>query len=215
MSHGEIPAEVDLLVLGAGAGGMAAALSGAVLGLDVLLVEKSDKVGGTTARSAGSAWLPNSRHSPPGSDSFEQALTYLRNAVGNRLNEARATAFLRAAPEVVALLEDNTALKLRAYPHHPDYLAELDGATLAGRVLEPEPFDASVLGGRFEDLQPPLPEFMLLGGMMVDRADIRDLMTATSDPAAFGRSLRLLARYAVDRLRHRRDTRLVMGNALV
>ena len=57
-----IPSEVDLLVLGAGAGGMTAALSAAILGLDVVLIEKAETVGGTTARSAGSVWVPNSRH---------------------------------------------------------------------------------------------------------------------------------------------------------
>jgi succinate dehydrogenase/fumarate reductase flavoprotein subunit len=46
--------DVDLLVLGSGAGGMTAALTAATLGLHVLLVEKTEWIGGTTARSAGS-----------------------------------------------------------------------------------------------------------------------------------------------------------------
>ena len=80
---------------------------------------------------------------------------------------------------MVDFLEDNTAVRFRAYPYHPDYLATLEGATLRGRVLEPVPFDAAVLGPRFCDLRPALPEFMLFGGMMVDRADIGHLMGAT------------------------------------
>jgi succinate dehydrogenase/fumarate reductase flavoprotein subunit len=211
----EVPPEVDLLVLGAGAGGMTAALTAAVLGLRVLLIEKTGLVGGTTARSAGSVWVPNSRHSPPGEDSFEKALTYLQQAVGNRLDTDRATAFLRAAPEMVDLLEDNTAVRFRAYPYHPDYLATLEGATLRGRVLEPVPFDATVLGPRFRNLRPPLPEFMLFGRMMVDRADIGHLMDATRKISSFRHAIRLLARYGADRLRHHRGARLVMGNALV
>lgn len=210
-----IPDDVDLLVLGSGAGGMTAALTGAILGLRVLLIEKTDRIGGTSARSAGSVWVPNTRHSPRGRDSFERALSYLRNAVGNRLDEDMATAFLRAAPEMVDFLEDNTCVKFRAYPHHPDYLAKLEGATLSGRVLEPLPFDARVLGRRFRDLRPPLPEFTLLGGMMVDRTDVGHLMKATRDPSSFGHALRLVMRYGADRLRHHRGTRLVMGNALV
>jgi succinate dehydrogenase/fumarate reductase flavoprotein subunit len=210
-----IPPEVDLLVLGAGAGGMTAALTAAVLGLRVLLVEKTQLVGGTSARSAGSVWVPNSRHSPPGEDSIENALAYLRAAVGNRLDADRATAFLHAAPEMVDFLEDNTAVRFRPYPYHPDYLATLEGATLRGRVLEPVPFDAAVLGARFRDLRPPLPEFMLFGGMMVDRTDIGHLMAATRKLSSFRHAIRLLARYGTDRLRHRRGTRLVMGNALV
>src|SRR2546430_2275038 len=45
---------------------------------------------------------------------------------------------LAAAPEMVAFLEDNTAVALRAYAHHPDYRATLEGATLSGRVLRSE-----------------------------------------------------------------------------
>lgn len=211
----DIPAEVDLLVLVAGAGGMTAVLTAAVLGLRVLLVEKTGLVGGTSARSAGSVWLPNSRHSPPGEDSIEKALTYLRHAVGDRLDRARASAFLQAAPEMVDFLEDNAAVRFRAYPYHPDYLATLEGATLRGRVLEPLPFDAAVLGPRFCDLRPPLPEFMLFGGMMVDRTDIGHLMGATRKISSFRHAIRLLGRYGIDRLRHSRGARLVMGNALV
>jgi len=194
---------------------MTAALSAAVLGLEVLLVEKTEWIGGTTARSAGSLWVPNTRHSPPGIDSMENAFCYLRAAVGNRLRESMALAFLRVAPEMVAFLEDNTALAFRAYSYHPDYLATLPGATLAGRVLEPLPFDASVLGRDFAKIRPPLPEFMLFGGMMVDRADIGHLLAASKSLASLRHAVRLLSRYGGDRLRFTRGTRLVMGNALV
>jgi glycine/D-amino acid oxidase-like deaminating enzyme len=185
---------VDLLVLGSGAAGMTAALTAAVLGLDVQLVEKTDVVGGTSARSAGSVWVPNSRHSPPGSDSPEHAWRYLRAVLGNRLDETRVRAFLAAAPEMVAFLEDNTAVALRAYAHHPDYRATLEGATLSGRVLEPVPFDASVLGSDFAKVRPPLPEFMLLGGMMVDRADIGHLLNAGRSFASLRHDVGLVAR---------------------
>jgi FAD binding domain len=207
--------DVDLLVLGAGAAGMTAALTAAVLGLDVQLVEKTDVVGGTSARSAGSVWVPNSRHSPSGSDSPENAWRYLRAVLGNGLDETRVRAFLAAAPEMVAFLEDNTAVALRAYAHHPDYRATLEGATLSGRVLEPMPFDASVLGSEFAKVRPPLPEFMLLGGMMVDRTDIGHLLNARQSFASLRHDVGLVARYAMDRLRFARGTRLVMGNALV
>src|SRR2546430_16510864 len=99
---------------------------------------------------------------------------------------------LAAAPEMVAFLEDNTAVAFRAYAHHPDYRATLEGATLSGRVLEPVPFDASVLGKDFAKLHPPLPEFMLLGGMMADRTDIGHLLNATRSFASLRHSLGLL-----------------------
>ena len=205
---------VDLVVLGAGAGGMTAALTAAVLGFDVLLVEKTAEIGGNTARSAGSLWVPNTRHSPPGNDSFEKALAYLRATVGNRLPESLARAFLAAAPEMVAFLEDNTAVALRAYPYHPDYIATAEGATLKGRVLEALPFDGAVLGRDFTRLRPPLPEFTLLGGMMVNRADINHLLNAFGSTASLRHAAGLLLRHARDRLRFARGARLVMGNAL-
>jgi 3-oxosteroid 1-dehydrogenase len=55
----EIPNQVDLLVLGSGAAEMTVALTAALLGFKVLLVEKTDKIGGTSALSAGSVWAPN------------------------------------------------------------------------------------------------------------------------------------------------------------
>jgi succinate dehydrogenase/fumarate reductase flavoprotein subunit len=206
--------EVYLLVLGSGAGGMTAALTAAALGRDVLLAEKTAFVGGTTARSAGSVWVPNSRHSPPGQDSVDNTLRYLRGVIGNRLNEAMARAFLDAAPQMVDFLERNTSVAFRPYAHHPDYEATVEGATLAGRVLEPVPFDASVLGKDFDTLRPPLPEFTLLGGMMVDRIDIGHLLKATTSFPSFRHAAGLVARYAADRLRYRRGARLKMGNAL-
>lgn len=209
------PKEVDLIVLGSGAGGMTAALTAATLGLDVLLIEKTEWIGGTTSRSAGSLWVPNTRHSAPGNDSIDKALSYLRAAVGNRLRESMALSFLRAAPEMVAFLEENSSVAFRAYPYHPDYLATLDGATLSGRVIEPLPFDASVLGEDFAKIRPPLPEFTLFGGMMVDRTDIGHLLAASKSLASLRHSMRLLGRYGADRLRFGRGARLVMGNALV
>ena len=54
-------AEVDVLIAGAGAAGMTAALVCALQGLDVLLCEQSAQVGGTTATSAGTIWVPGTR----------------------------------------------------------------------------------------------------------------------------------------------------------
>ena len=48
----------DLLVVGAGAAGMTAALVAALEGRRVILAEATQQVGGTTSTSAGTLWVP-------------------------------------------------------------------------------------------------------------------------------------------------------------
>ena len=54
-----IPAIADLVVLGSGAAGLAAALRAAVAGASVVVLEKSIWIGGTTAMSGGCIWIPD------------------------------------------------------------------------------------------------------------------------------------------------------------
>jgi 2-polyprenyl-6-methoxyphenol hydroxylase-like FAD-dependent oxidoreductase len=208
----------DLVVVGAGGAGMATALFAAMEGASVLLVERTGLVGGTTAWSAGTSWLPGSRHAArvnPG-DTLAETARYLDNAVGDRSNKAVRQAFLDNARAAVDDVEDRSQLKYRPYPRHPDYISDLGGSTLNGRALEPVPFDARLLGRElFALLRPPIPEFTVIGGMMVDRTDINHLLAMTKSWASFKHSLRIVLRHAMDRLSWPRGTRLVMGNAHV
>ena len=90
----------------------------------------------------------------------------------------------------------------------------LPGASLSGRTIDPSPFDGRELGEHFALLRPPFNEFMAFGGLMVGRKDIDALMGVVSSPANFLAAMKLLSRYALDRLRYPRGTRLLMGNAL-
>lgn len=204
----------DLVVVGSGAAGMSAALTASLLGLRAVVLEKAPVIGGTTALSAGSVWIPNSRYAEPGADSVEKARAYLQATVGNRLRPELCEAFLHQGPAMIEFLVNSTDVQFRAYPKHPDYLADAEGATLSGRALEALPFDGRALGKDFRLLRDPLPEFTLFGGMMVNRDDIAQLLNAGRSASALGRTIRLLTRYGGDRLRHHRGTRLVMGNAL-
>jgi succinate dehydrogenase/fumarate reductase flavoprotein subunit len=210
-------AAFDLVVAGAGGAGMAAALFAAMRGARVLLVEGTGHVGGTTALSAGTSWIPGTRHGAQVNpdDSVEQAARYLDHAIHSPRGRALREVFLREGAATVEELEAHTEMKFRAYPRHPDYLSELEGSTMAGRALEPLPFDGRLLGPLFSLVRPPIPEFTVLGGMMVDRNDIGHLLNFTRSWASLRHTIKLLARHASDRLRHPRGTRLVMGNAHV
>jgi succinate dehydrogenase/fumarate reductase flavoprotein subunit len=208
--------EVDLLVIGAGAAGMTAALVGTMEGLRTLLCEKTDMVGGTTATSAGTVWIPGSNQSVKAGipDSIADAKTYLNAVVGEGGSNEHRAAFLQSGPEVLDYLEAKTCVQFVPAAAHPDYRKE-PGAAYGGRALGAKPFDGRKLGADFARVRPPRPEFLVLGGMMVGKSDIPSLLHPFGSLKDFMHATRLLARQAMDRLRYRRGTRLIMGNALV
>jgi succinate dehydrogenase/fumarate reductase flavoprotein subunit len=214
--NGNAGEPADLIVVGAGAGGMTAALVAALEGLRVVLVEASGQAGGTTATSAGTLWVPGNPHGARAGhlDSPELAGAYLEALAGPDDARSLRRAFLETAAEALLYLEQRSAVAFASAGRHPDYLP-LPGAALCGRAVSPLPFDGRLLGRDFARIRPPLPTFMLLGGMMVGKADIQALIHRWKRWPDFAHSVRLVLRHAVDRLQYRRGTRLVMGNALV
>jgi len=207
----------DVIVLGAGAGGLTAACAAAARGLRVLLLEKTPWVGGTAAISGGMVWIPaNSKLAGAGlADNLADARAYLDATLSAGTRPALVDAFLREGPTAIDWLEAHTELRLKPVVRYPDYYPRLPGATPGGRVLEPVGYDARALGADFALLRPPLPEFTLFGGMMVDRADLPHFRAVTRSPRSMARVARLLLRHARERLFAPRGTSLVLGNALV
>ncbi|MGA0542376.1 FAD-dependent oxidoreductase [Neotabrizicola sp. VNH66] len=208
--------EVDLLVIGAGAGGMTAALSGAIRNLSVLLCEKTDQVGGTTSTSGGTTWVPGTALSAKAGvpDRAEDAAEFLRHVVGNRGGDAQRTAFLASGDAAIADLEAHSEVRFIASAAHPDYL-DGPGAAYGGRALAPVAFDGRKLGQDFNRIRPPRAIFMGLGGMMVGRAELGALLKPFASLGNLRTTLGIVLPYFRDRLTHRRGTRLLMGNALV
>ena len=206
----------DVVVIGAGAGGMTAAAVAAAQGLHVLVIEKTAFVGGTTVWSDGMVWIPaNAGMKEAGlADSVADAVRYLSSTVPEPANAGLRAAFLARGPEAIAWLEANTEVRLRPVKAYPDHYPERLGATSGGRVLEPVVFDGTRLGRAFARLRPPLPEFTLLGGMMVDRRDIPHLRKAGKSLRSTLRASRLVLGYVMQRLRSPRGTTLHLGNAL-
>lgn len=206
----------DVVVVGAGAGGLTAASTAAAQGCSVLLLEQAEVVGGTTAISGGMVWIPGNHKAAAAQrpDSLDAARTYLAATVPGA-DRARLESFLAHGDAAVRDLEARTSLRLQPVLTYPDYYPDLPGATHGGRVLEPVPFNARTLGDAFALVRDPLPEFMLFGGMMISRADIPHLRRVAKSPRSALHVAKLLFKYGLQRLGARRGTTLYLGNALV
>jgi 3-oxosteroid 1-dehydrogenase len=211
-----MPKAVDLVVLGSGAAGLTAALTGALSDLSVLVLEHEAFVGGTSARSSGTVWIPDNPSmraaETGGRGAAEQ---YLDALVGDRATRDLRLAFLDAGPTMLADLSERAGIVFRPYETAPDYRQDMPGAAPGWRSLEPLAFDGRDLGAHFADLAWPLPELMLFGGMMVTRGEAAQLLDPSRPIAAAWTGASLMLRYVADRTRWQRGTRLVLGNALV
>lgn len=210
--------DADLIVVGSGAAGLTAATVAAAEGLRVVLLEASPRFGGTTAISGGMVWVPaNPLMEGAGlPDTLEAARTYLAHAAPAIPGQDGGVleAFLQHGAEAIGYLAKRTAVQLQPVRTYPDYYPDLPGATAGGRVLEPVPFDGRELGAAFAQLRPPLPEFTVLGGMMVHRSDIPHFRRMRRSLASAWHVVRLVARHAWQRLSASRGTTLHLGNAL-
>ncbi|GLS15991.1 FAD-dependent oxidoreductase [Hydrogenophaga electricum] len=207
----------DLLVIGSGAGGLAAAVTAAHLGLNVIVAEKDAQFGGTTAWSGGWMWLPRNPLAVEAgiTEPIDEPLAYLRHELGDRFDEARARTFLEAAPRMVEFFRSKTALRFIDGNAIPDFHGRTPHAALGGRSLCAAPFDGRRLGGRIADLKPALPETTLWGMGIASGAELRHFLNAMRQPASFWYVTKRVLAHWKDLLVHRRGMRLVNGNALV
>ncbi|GAB3457675.1 3-oxosteroid 1-dehydrogenase [Actinophytocola sediminis] len=204
---------MDVVVVGAGAAGMTAALTAARHGLDTLLIEKGSHFGGSTARSGGGMWVPNNAviRAAGIADTPEKAHAYLSHITGGDDVPAELRrAFLDAGPEMVDFVLANTPLRLRWVTDYPDYYPEAPGGLPTGRSIEPRPLDARVLGEDIDTLAPPY--LRAPTGMAVTQADYRWMNLMARHPRGLLRTGRVAARRAFSLLTRRRL--LTMGQAL-
>ncbi len=212
------PREYDVVVVGSGAGGMAAALCCKAQGLSALVIEKQDLYGGTSAVSGGGIWIPCNDDIPKvgGTDSFEEALTYLNGITGGEVPQPRIEAYLRNAPAMVRFLKERFGIGFRAVKKYPDYFPDKPGGKPGYRTMEPADFDASRLGAEFDRMRGPYKGTQLMGRISMDQVEAHVLFTRA--PGWIWLMLRMMARYWFDlgwRRRSQRDRRLVLGQGLV
>ena len=208
--------ECDALVVGSGCAGMSAAVTAGHHGLNVLIVEKEPRFGGTTARSGGWLWIPGTSLARDWgiAESPDQARTYLRHEAGNSFDAARVDAFLTKGPEAVDFFTAKTALRFDMPLTFPDYHAEAPGGAQGGRSMVTRPFDGHELGPKIKDIGSPLPELTVFGMMLGSGKEIIHFMRATKSLVSAYYVARRLSRHALDVMRYGRGMTLTNGNAL-
>src|SRR3569623_3006801 len=192
--------ECDVLVAGSGASGMAAAITARARGLDVLIVEKEPRYGGTTARSGGWPWIPGTSLARAYGieETPEQARTYLRHAAGNNFDAARVDAFLSAGPEAVDFFTSKPALRFDMPLVFPDYHADAPGGTQGGRTLVTRPIGGRELGDHIKTLGMPLPELTVFGMMLGSGKEIIHFMRVTKSITSAVYVAKRLSRHLMD-----------------
>jgi 3-oxosteroid 1-dehydrogenase len=141
--------EVDVIILGTGAAGLAAALAAHEAGASVALIERWGRIGGTSAISGGVIWVAdNPRMRAAGmEDSRADALAYFRSLDHGDLVDETLEAFIDKGPEALTFLEDIGALSVSVLPDYPDYYLDRPGAKPQGsRALDHDLFDLGDLG---------------------------------------------------------------------
>ncbi len=150
----------DFVVVGSGGGSMCAGLVCRQAGKSVVVLEKTDLLGGSTARAGGVMWIPNNRFMKRDGveDSFEKGATYLDAVVGDHDDTPGATkerrhAYLREAPEMLEFLIGK-GIQFNRAPYWPDYYTNSPGASEAGRTVLADLFDINQLGEWKQKLRP-------------------------------------------------------------
>ena len=152
--HGRQP----LIVVGAGLGGLSAAMTAAALGLEVVVVEKDRKVGGTAAFSGGQVWVGanhvEARLGMP--DSVAETLAYVHGSAHRdpaSVDAAMAREWVESARAAARWFEDAGVVSWELIPGYADYYHPgVEGSRAAGRYLSGAPFDGRRLGADRERL---------------------------------------------------------------
>ncbi|MBS0551206.1 MAG: FAD-dependent oxidoreductase [Proteobacteria bacterium] len=211
------PLNCDLLVIGSGASGLAAAVTAAWHGLKVVVVEKEPVFGGATAWSGGWMWVPGNPlarragiHEDP-----QQPRTYLRNELGDRYDPERIDAFLDNGPKMVAFFEEHTALQFVDGNAIPDIHGRLPGAATQGHQLIAAPYDGRELGPLIGRLRKTMRETSFIGMPIMAGADLGAFLSLTRSFKSLRHVVKRVCRHLRDLAVHGRAMQLVNGVALV
>lgn len=142
---------IDLVVAGSGAAGLTGAVTAALSGLRVCVLEKTTLLGGTTSKSGGAVWIPCNHHMPEVGvdDTPQDALDYLRACSGTEADDRHLVALATHGAAMIRRLEADAGLRFRPWPAEGptyDYRPWLPGARHGGRALMPARTSMEELG---------------------------------------------------------------------
>ncbi|NIB38991.1 FAD-binding protein [Pseudomaricurvus alkylphenolicus] len=216
-SNGHWDHEVDVLVVGTGAGAMVAAVTAAQRGATTLMIEKGEHYGGSSATCGGGVWIPasDSAQAQGQEDSPKEAFQYIKSLTGDTVNDAKIRAFTEGARNMARHIESVSGLRFNAIPY-TDYHAELPGGKHGYRTHETNTLHASQLRDEdFSRLLPGHPSTALFGCIPWTTMEAAPMVTR--GPGWMSTMAKVLWRYFSDvpqRLRSKRSRFLVFGNAI-
>ena len=150
----------DFVVVGSGGGSLCAGLVMRSSGKSVVVLEKTELVGGTTARSGGVMWIPNNPFMKRDGveDSFELASSYLESVCGGQTDapgasRERRRTYLTEAPAMLGFL-GSLGVRLNRVQEWPDYYDERPGGSKLGRTVVADLFNVNELGSWKHKLRP-------------------------------------------------------------
>jgi len=206
----------DVLVIGAGAGGLSTAITASHGGLDVVVVEKAACFGGTTAFSGGVLWIPLSATARKTGvkDSREAVMRFMKAETGAHYDAQAVEAFVDRGPEMVDFFERETQVKFIP-TLYPDYHPDQDGGVDIGRSILAEPYDIRGLGKDMDRLRPPLETITFIGMMFnSSNADLKHFFRATKSLTSFLYVVKRLGTHLKELALYRRGVNVTSGNAL-
>lgn len=145
--------EADLVSVGSGAGGLAAAVTAHDHGASAIVLERTEQVGGVTAYSLGEVWIPGSHLALELGidDSPDSGFRYVKTLGMGYANDVAILNQAIHAPVMLRWFEDAIGLKMMVIRDCPDYYYGTSNDSVAeGRLLEVEPFPAQSLGEEWQ-----------------------------------------------------------------
>ena len=173
----------DVVVVGSGAAALSAALSAAVGGAQVTVLERTEKFGGTSAISGGGMWLPGNGLDPDFADSADDARRYVKHLTLGLTDGRVIDRYVTEAAAIPAWLSAHTVLSFWTMIGRPDYDADYDGGSGTSRTVFPDTFDTALLG----DLKTKLRRPHWPGGIPPLRGDEVQQFVARGDPDGWKR----------------------------